>query len=407
MLDHEPQAMLRTAEDWAAASREPSTRNRISLRPCAAACRLAFLMRTREAEERVRRVWTESHRRVLPRVMLDSGYWLGKFLLEQGRLSEAEEVAGEVDDLAATRRGCAPRAEPRSCEFTLQCRHASRPCCRGASPFRARRGRRSNVHHQIGLYQDLAVWPARMGGEGKRQDVVARLDAARRSADAVACRRCSAELLLMSAEALARVGHPAEAQAALAAWDALELRPQPHERFLRRRVQALLEVRRGDTDSAVAALEAAQAEAERLQLVVEGLWTRLDLASVPRSHRSEPCDRDAAGRSRARRRDRVADAAGPRGAEAPCPRCAHLAAGAGGAQRRSLVQPDRARARGRAPGGERRAQPRYREDLVPVAEDRRASASRTPFARSARGTGPSLPPCSRIRAAAARADAPR
>ncbi len=84
----------------------------------------------------------------------------------------------------------------------------------------------------------------------------------------------------MSAEALARVGHPAKAQAALAAWDALELRPQPQERFLRRRVQALLEVRRGDTDSAVAALEAAQAEAERLQLVVEGLWTRLDLASV-------------------------------------------------------------------------------------------------------------------------------
>jgi DNA-binding CsgD family transcriptional regulator len=278
MLDHEPQAMLRTAEDWAVASRgfDEESHLTASMR---SGVSLAFLMRTSEAEERVRRVWTESHRRVLPRVMLDSGYWLGKFLLEQGRLSEAEEVAGEVDDLAR-RVGDVPRGRNRVLRFTLNVDMHRGHVAEALRRFERAAADESNVHHQIGLYQDLAVWPARMGGEGKRHDVVARLDAARRSADAVACRRCSAELLLMSAEALARVGHPAEAQAALAAWDALELRPQPQERFLRRRVQALLEVRRGDTDSAVAALEAAQAEAERLQLVVEGLWTRLDLASV-------------------------------------------------------------------------------------------------------------------------------
>ena len=97
MLDREPQAMLRTAEDWAAASRgfDEESYLTASMR---SGVSLAFLMRTSEAEERVRRVWTESHRRVLPRVMLDSGYWLGKFLLEQGRLSEAEEVAGDSDD---------------------------------------------------------------------------------------------------------------------------------------------------------------------------------------------------------------------------------------------------------------------------------------------------------------------
>src|SRR4051794_31327799 len=278
MLDHEPQAMLRTAEDWAVASRgfDEESHLTASMR---SGVSLAFLMRTSEAEERVRQVWTESHRRVLPRVMLDAGYWLGKFLLEQGRLSEAEEVAGEVDDLAR-RVGDVPRGRNRVLRLTLNVDMHRGHVAEALRRFERAAADESNVHHQIGLYQDLAVWPARMGGEGKRQDVLARLDAARRSADAVACRRCSAELLLMSAEALARVGDPAEAQAALAAWDALELRPQPQERFLRRRVQALLEVRRGDTDSAVAALEAAQAEAERLQLVVEGLWTRLDLASV-------------------------------------------------------------------------------------------------------------------------------
>ena len=278
MVDHEPQAMLRTAEDWAVASRgfDEESHLTASMR---SGVSLAFLMRTSEAEERVRRVWTESHRRVLPRVMLDSGYWLGKFLLEQGRLSEAEEVAGEVDDLAR-RVGDVPRGRNRVLRFTLNVDMHRGHVAEALRRFERAAADESNVHHQIGLYQDLAVWPARMGGEGKRHDVVARLDAARRNADAVGCRRCSAELLLMSAEALARVGQPAEAQAALAAWDALELRPQPQERFLRRRVQALLEVRRGDTDSAVAALEAAQAEAERLQLVIEGLWTRLDLASA-------------------------------------------------------------------------------------------------------------------------------
>jgi DNA-binding CsgD family transcriptional regulator/tetratricopeptide (TPR) repeat protein len=278
MMDHEPQAMLRTAEDWAAATRAFDEESHLTA--CVrSGVSLAFMMRIREAEERVRRVWTESRRRVLPRVMLDAGYWLGRFLLEQGQLSEAEEVAREVDDLAR-RVGDVPRGRNRVLRLTRNVDMHRGEIVEALRRFERAATEEPNSHHQIGLYQDLALWLARMGGEEKRREVVARLDAARRNADAVGCKHCSAELLLMSAEALTRVGSTAEARAALTEWDALELRPRPQERFLRRRIQALLEVQGGDIDSGVADLEAAQAEAEPLLLVVEGLWTRLDVAAV-------------------------------------------------------------------------------------------------------------------------------
>jgi DNA-binding CsgD family transcriptional regulator/tetratricopeptide (TPR) repeat protein len=278
MLDHEPQAMLRTAEDWAAASRGFDEESHLTAR-MRSGVSLAFMMRLREAEERVRRVWTDSHRRVLPRVMLEAGYWLGKVLLEQGRLPEAEEVAREVDDLAR-RVGDVPRGRNRVLRLTRNVEVHRGEIVEALRRFERAATEEPNVHHQIGLYQDLALWLARIGGEEKRREVVDLLDAARRNADAVGCRGCSAEFLLMSAEALARIGRTAEARAALAEWEAFELRPRPQERFLRRRIQALLEVRGGDTDSGVADLEAAQAEAERLLLVVEGLWTRLDVAEA-------------------------------------------------------------------------------------------------------------------------------
>lgn len=278
MLTHEPPAMFRSAEDWAAATRGFDEESYLT------ACirsgvSLAFMMRIREAEERVRRVWVESHRRVLPRVMLDAGYWLGKFLLEQGRLSEAEELAAEVDELAG-RVGDVPRGRNRVSRLTRNVELHRGEIVEALRRFERVATEEPNIHHQIGLYQDLALWLARIGGEAKTPEVVARLEAARRSADVVGCRRCSVELLLMSAEALARVGHTADARAALAEWDALQLRPRPQERFLRCRIQGLLEVGAGDVETGVADLEAAQVEAERLLLVVEGVWTRLDVAAA-------------------------------------------------------------------------------------------------------------------------------
>src|SRR6266536_4632236 len=54
-----------------------------------------------EALERIRYVWNEAERRVLPRLTLDAGYWLGAFLLQKGRVAEAEEIVTETVDLAS------------------------------------------------------------------------------------------------------------------------------------------------------------------------------------------------------------------------------------------------------------------------------------------------------------------
>jgi DNA-binding XRE family transcriptional regulator len=61
-----------------------------------------------EAVECVRYVWEEAGRRVLPRLTLDAGYWLATYLLQRGRLAEAEEIVAETLELASrvgVRRG--------------------------------------------------------------------------------------------------------------------------------------------------------------------------------------------------------------------------------------------------------------------------------------------------------------
>jgi hypothetical protein len=101
----------------------------------------------------------------------------------------------------------------------------------------------------------------------------------------------------------------------------------------------------------VAALEAAQAEAERLQLVVEGLWTRLDLASVLApidGSRAIEMLRAAAGLA-AEIGSQTQQGLAEQRLRALGVRTWRR--GAGGAKRRALVQPDRARARGRPLGG--------------------------------------------------------
>lgn len=287
--------MLEAAEEWAAAARgwdedaylTASVRSGVSL---------GFMVRLREAEERVRHVWVEAHRRVLPRPMLDAGYWLGRFLQEQGRLVETEEIAQEVEELAL-RMGDVPRGRNRISRLTCGVALHRGDTDEGLRRLARVAAEEPNVHMQIGLHQDLALWYARLRGARGAAEVVAQLGDARRCAESAACPRCSAELMLMSAEALARVRRDDDARASLAAWDTAQTRPKPNEPFLRRRLLGLLQVREGGVTAGVAELEAAREEADHLHLVVEALWTRLDIGlALVDSDRRRAADtlRDAA-----------------------------------------------------------------------------------------------------------------
>jgi DNA-binding CsgD family transcriptional regulator len=103
-----------------------------------------------------------------------------------------------------------------------------------------------------------------------------RLDTARGDSELAGCPRCAGELLIISAEIEARLGHVAEARRKLVAWDG---RGPP--RYLmadlwRERAAAAIAIAEGDS-RAVEMLTSLAAELERAELLEDLLWTRLDL----------------------------------------------------------------------------------------------------------------------------------
>ena len=175
--------------------------------------------RVQEAIERSRRVWTEAQRRVLPQLVVDAGFWLSRALTLKGDLVEAEQVVQIASEVAA-RAGDVPRA-----------RHT---ITRAARAIALERGRphealrefdasdEPNEHQRIMLHGDLALWHGRLHGPAAAATVLEQLSEGEACADAVGCSRCLSELLLFSAEALARIGEFEAARTALARWDALD-----------------------------------------------------------------------------------------------------------------------------------------------------------------------------------------
>ena len=265
-------AMVRAAEERAALARGFDDEAQLTA-SIASARALRRAGRLDEALERARFVWDEAKRRVLPRLMLDAGYWLGTFLVLRGRIADAEDVVAEAADLAA-RVGDEARGR-HSIERLASEIEFHRGDWRGGVDRLLAHGRGSSEHARVELHQYAALWLALAGGSQLAQEVVAQVAAARACADAAGCPRCATELRLVSAEALARVDRRTEAAQSLAEWERLQTRPQARDRFLRRRVHALI-----DGSESPELLEASVHEAEELDLTLDALWTRIDLGSA-------------------------------------------------------------------------------------------------------------------------------
>jgi DNA-binding CsgD family transcriptional regulator len=132
----------------------------------------------------------------------------------------------------------------------------------------------ANEHQRIAFHQDLALWHARLDGGGAATAVREHLAAGDACAKAVGCPRCAAELLLYSAEALARIGDGAEARRALARWDRRTSRADALDEIVRLHALALSE---GEAAARVGALEPALAAAEASACALPALWVRLDI----------------------------------------------------------------------------------------------------------------------------------
>jgi DNA-binding NarL/FixJ family response regulator len=269
VMEGDRDAMLRAAVAREAAARGFDLESYLtaSLALCLA---LRQSGRVRDAIGRGRRVRDEARRRLFPQLAVDAGFWLARSLELTGALIEAEDVAREASDVAA-RAGDVPRARHRlarvACAVALQ-RGRPRDALR-----RLEATEEPNEHQRIMLHGDLALWYARLDGPGAAARVLEQVSKGQTCADAVGCRRCQAELLLYSAEALARIGEQGKAYAALARWDALGI-SEVLDDLLRLHAGALAEA---DPSVRAAALDAALAAAEDSPFRLGALWIRLDL----------------------------------------------------------------------------------------------------------------------------------
>ncbi len=234
--------------------------------------------RLREGGERLRQVWSEAHRLVMPRMVIDAGYWYADWLTQTGRLSDAEDISAEISTLAS-RVGDVPRGRFRLTRLTRKLAIERGHWADGILALERDTASEPNEHLRIALHQDLAVWLARVYRESRASDVLENLAAARSCADAAGCPRCGGELLLVGAEALAHIRRVDEGNENLARWD-VTYQQEPGWGWLRRRTGALLQVRAGRGSDAASDLANAQHQNEQDERVLEALWTRLYLAEA-------------------------------------------------------------------------------------------------------------------------------
>jgi DNA-binding NarL/FixJ family response regulator len=266
------ETMLRSAEAREAAARGFDLESYLAA-SVAACTALRWAGQIREVARRSRSAWIEANRHVFPRVAVDAGEALAGSLHVVGELAEAERIGRQTSELAA-RAGDVPRARHRvarvACNIALE---------RG-EPWTAlerlerETAEETNEHQRIAFHGDVAVWSARLKGPAGASAVREHVAAGQADAQKVGCPRCEAELLLLSAEALARVGDREEARRLLAAWDGRGVAANELAELIRLHAGALTEE---DEPTRAVGLETVVAAAERSPFRLEALWARLDL----------------------------------------------------------------------------------------------------------------------------------
>jgi DNA-binding CsgD family transcriptional regulator len=264
--------MVRAAEDRAAAARGYDEESYLTA-SLAGACAMRRIGRLDDARQRARRVLDEAQRRVLPRLALESGYWLGTLLIESGRIADAEDVVFGALELAS-RIGDEARDRHSIEHLASELDFYSGDWRAGIERLLAYADGASQ-HAQVELHRLPALWLALAGGEELAGDVLAQLETARAAADRMGCARCATALRLSAADALAHVRRRAEAAESLAEWQRMQPHPQPHDSYVERRVEALLR-----EPVAAELLEAAAREAEELGFGLDALWIGLDLGAA-------------------------------------------------------------------------------------------------------------------------------
>jgi DNA-binding CsgD family transcriptional regulator len=267
------------AEELAEAARAIDENTRLrSLIDSGAAARLFGAFGA--AEARLRPAWNDVRALVLPTQVVHCGYELASCLFRLGRLDEAEAVVAEAEDIAR-RLGNPGQSRFDTGRVAALISLERGDWQAGLVDVEKALAAQPDPHLRIDLRQAAALILARVVGPREDGRVLAYLETARAEADMVGCRRCSAELLLASGEALARLGRLDQARAATAAWDAgARADSGQTERFWRARTEAVMQIQSGHPAEAALQLERLLDEAVRLERHLDALWGRLDLAQA-------------------------------------------------------------------------------------------------------------------------------
>jgi DNA-binding NarL/FixJ family response regulator len=275
MQERDGPGLLRAAEEREAAARGFELESQLSA-SLDVGVGLRQMDRVDEAVVRFRRLWTEAQRYVLPRLGVEAGWWLARTLTVLCDLPEAEEVVQKTSELA-TRAGDVPRARHRvarvECAVALERGDPRSPLAR----LEREALEEKNEHQRIAFHADSAVWRSRLDRADAAASVREQLAAGHACAKAVGCPRCAAELILCSAEALARIGDSIGARRAIAGWDRRTAAAEAWDKIVRLHALGLS---KADARAQARTLASAREMAEASPYVLLALWIRLDLAEA-------------------------------------------------------------------------------------------------------------------------------
>jgi DNA-binding CsgD family transcriptional regulator len=226
--------------------------------------------------ERIRRVRDDANRQALPSLALHAGVMLVHTLLTYGRLLEAETAAVELTELAARVPDLGAGRQTLSYFKHLIGLYRG-DWGEGLHAILEEAAAEPRPRQRHSLLLEHAHWLARIGGRAHAEQVVADLAEARSLEGKGNVVVQVPTMRIAEAEALVRIGRVQEARDVLSDWDLHHGTYFPWEPLRRRAADALLSVDAGDRATAVAELEQVLRDTVEAGLMLEVIWTQLDL----------------------------------------------------------------------------------------------------------------------------------
>jgi len=238
--------------------------------------KLQFEGLPKPAESRARRALEESQRLVLPSLEVEATHWVGWIAHHRGHLEEASELLQHALALAK-RVGPPRRFTPAQLEAMAHSVEASRKDWRrSVAAIDNAITAEPDPHYRL-IIRTLHVWLVGRFAARADADLETQLSAIAEDAEVAGCSRCLWEAVLQGAEAQARFGDVAGAEAALEHWDRANATPRPGPAARRAYTHALLEARRDPGSSPPHFADAARL-AENAGHDLMRLWIDLDAA---------------------------------------------------------------------------------------------------------------------------------